>query len=173
MIRAGRHAEEAGLGVDGPQPAVGADVHPGDVVAHGPDAVALDLEPLRRDHHRQVRLAAGAGEGGGHVLDPALGILHAQNQHVFGHPAFAAAQMAGDSQGEALLAQQHVAAVARSDAPDGVVLGEVQNQPPLDVQFCLAVQTLGELALGAKLFEHRPADVGHDPHIEHDVDAVG
>ena len=47
------------------------DPHPRDVVADGPDAVALDPQALGRDHHRQVRLAAGAGEGGGDVLDAA------------------------------------------------------------------------------------------------------
>ena len=31
----------------------------------------------------------------------------------------------------------------------------------------------GELAAGAELLEHRRADVGHDPHVQHDVDAVG
>ena len=61
------------------------------------------------------------------------------------------AEVAGDAQGQALLAQQHVAAVAGADAPDGVVLGEVQDQPALDVQVGLAVQALGELAAGAEL----------------------
>ena len=101
------------------------------------------------------------------------GFSHAHDQHVLGQPAFALAEVAGDAQGEALLAQQHVAAVAGADAPDGVVLGEVQDQPALDVQVGLAVQALGELAAGAELLEHRRADVGHDPHVQHDVDAVG
>ena len=62
---AGRDAEEAGLGVDGAQPAVGVGLDPGDVVADGPDLPAL--EAGGRNEHGEVGLAAGAGEGGGDV----------------------------------------------------------------------------------------------------------
>ena len=67
IARAGRHAEEAGLRVDRVQAAVGADLHPGDVVADGLDLPARD----GRLHHREVGLAAGRGEGGGDVVDVA------------------------------------------------------------------------------------------------------
>ena len=70
------------------------------------------------------------------------------------------AQVAGDAQGEALLAQQHVAAVARADAPDRVVLGEVQDQAAVDVEVGLAVQAPGELAAGAELLEDRACPCG-------------
>jgi hypothetical protein len=61
---AGGHAEEAGLGVDGVEAAVLAELHPGDVVA---DGLAL---PAREggDEHGHVGLAAGRREGAGDVL---------------------------------------------------------------------------------------------------------
>ena len=104
------------------------------------------MQALRRNQHRQIGLAAGAGEGGRHVLDAAVRVLHAHDQHVLGQPAFLLAQLAGDAQGQALLAQQHVTAVARPHAPDRVVLREVQDQAAVDVQVRLAVQALGEIA---------------------------
>ena len=58
-VGAGSDAEHARFGVDGPQPAVAADVHPGDVVAHRLDRVAGQA----RDEHREVGLAAPARKG--------------------------------------------------------------------------------------------------------------
>jgi hypothetical protein len=46
----GGNAEEAGFRIDRAQVTVGADLHPGDVITHGPDAVAHGFE--RRYHHR-------------------------------------------------------------------------------------------------------------------------
>ena len=56
-------AEHAELGVDGAQPAVGAELHPADVVADGLGLPARD----GRHHHGQVGLATGAREGRRHV----------------------------------------------------------------------------------------------------------
>ena len=63
--RARRDAEEAGLGVDGPQAAVRTGTHPGDVVADRPDLPAR----LRRGRHQhgEVGLAARARERRGDV----------------------------------------------------------------------------------------------------------
>ena len=62
---AGSDAEEAGLGIDGAELAVGVGLDPGDVVADGPDLPAV--EACGRNHHGEVGLAAGGGEGGGDV----------------------------------------------------------------------------------------------------------
>ena len=86
--RARRDAEEAGLGVDRPQPAVGAEPHPGDVVADRPDLPALLRR--RRHEHGEVGLAAGARERGGDVVRLALRALDAEDQHVLGEPALLA-----------------------------------------------------------------------------------
>ena len=49
----------------------------------------------------------------------------------------------------------------------------MQDQAAFDVQVGLAVQALGELAAAAELLQDGRADVGHDPHVQDDVDAVG
>ena len=118
-----RDAEEAGLGVDGVEAAVVAELHPGDVVA---DRLHL---PARqgRDQHRQVGLAAGRREGAGDVLDLALGRGQLEDQHVLGHPALVARHRRGDPQREALLAEQRVAAVAGAVGPDLARLGVVDD----------------------------------------------
>ena len=51
--------------------------------------------------------------------------------------------------------------------------GKVEDQAALDVQVGLAVQAPGELAAAAELLQDGRADVGHDPHVQDDVDAVG
>ena len=56
--RSRRHAEKSRLRIDRVQISVGANLHPRDVVAHRPNAIALAFE--RGNHHRQIRLAASA-----------------------------------------------------------------------------------------------------------------
>ena len=65
-----------------------------------------------------------------YVISP-VGILHAEDQHVLGEPAFLPRLGGGDAQRVALLAEQRVAAVAGPDAPDQPLLGEVQDEAPL------------------------------------------
>ena len=107
----------------------GVGLDPGDVVADGPDLPAL--EAGGRNEHGEVGLAAGGGEGGGDVglLGLALcrGRFDAEDEHVLGHPAFVAGDVGGDAQGEALLAEQRVAAVAGAVAPDLAGFGEVDD----------------------------------------------
>ena len=69
------------------------------------------------------------------------------------HPAFFPAQEAGDPQGQTLLAQEDVAAVAGAATPDSIVLRKMQDQAALDVQISLAVEAFGEFAIGAEEFE--------------------
>ena len=131
VVRARRDAEVAGLGVDRVEPPVVADAHPRDVVADGPDLPAL--EALGRDHHREVRLAARARERGRDVRHLAFGRLDAEDEHVLGEPALPASEVAADAERQALLAEEHVAAVAAADAPDRVVLREVADVSSLRV----------------------------------------
>ena len=104
------HAEIPGLGIDGPQPAIRAGLHPADVIAH------CEHFPARhrggRDQHRKVGLAAGRREGAGHVVQLALRALEADDEHVLGQPSFGARLVRGDAQCMAFLSQQRVAAVA-------------------------------------------------------------
>ena len=139
FVRARRHAEKSGLGIDGAQVAVRPDLHPCDVVAHGPHAIALLFE--RGNHHGQIRLAAGARESRRHVRDFPGGIFEAQDQHVLGHPALLARHPARDAQRETLLAEQRVAAVARADAPDQFFFGEMQDEAAVGVQIAQRMQS--------------------------------
>ena len=56
------------------------------------------------------------------------------------------AQVGGDTQGEALLAQQHVSAVAGVDGHDGVLLGELDNVAVLRVDVGLGVEALDKVS---------------------------
>ena len=104
------HAKVARFGVDRIQAAIGGRLDPGDVVANGGDFPAL--KACGRNQHREVGFATGAGESRGHMVFLALGVGHAQDQHVLGQPALVAAHVGGDAQGKAFLAQQGIAAVA-------------------------------------------------------------
>src|SRR5436190_1751893 len=81
-----------------------------DVVADG-----LHLPTRKRgNEHGQVCLAARRGERAGDVLGVTVGRGELQDQHVLGQPAVVARHHRRDAQREALLAEQGVAAVARS-----------------------------------------------------------
>ena len=82
--------------------AISRDLHPSDVVADRPHAVALIFE--RGNHHRQICFAARAGESRAHVGDLATGGFQAEDEHVFGHPALLAGHVAGDAQRETFFA---------------------------------------------------------------------
>ena len=123
LARAGRDAEEAGLGVDRPQAAVVAGAQPRDVVAERLDAPAGD----RRAQHREVRLAARRRERRGDVVRLARRVDHADEQHVLGEPALVAADHRRDAQREALLREDRVAAVARAERPHLERVGEVHD----------------------------------------------
>ena len=179
-VGARRHAEEPGLGVDGVEAAVGAELHPADVVADRLDLPALD----GGDEHGQVRLAAGRGEGAGDVAGLALGRGELEDEHVLGHPAGVAGHDRGDAQREALLAEEGVAAVARAVRDDLARLGEVDDVLVLGVarpgHVLLArlergadrVQAGDELAVAEHL-EGARAHAGHDAHGDRHVGRVG
>ena len=95
-----------------------------------------------------------------------VGILDAEDQHVLGHPALLHALIAGDAQREALLAQQHVAAVAGVDGPDGVLLGELHDVAVLGVDVGLGVLAADEVVGVAQLTQRLHAHAGHDVHVQ-------
>ena len=72
-------------------------------------------------------LPQALGKGRGDVGLVALRVGDAHDQHVLGEPALVAGHRRGDAQGEALLAEQGVAAVAAAVAPDRALLGEVHD----------------------------------------------
>ena len=183
VVGTGRHAEVAGLGVDGAQAAVGLGLDPGDVVPDGRDLPAV--EGRGRNEHREVGLATGAGEGCGHVVFLAVGLGHAQDQHVLGQPALVAAHGRGNAQREALLAQQRIAAVTRAVGPDlarlGVmddVLGLVAGPGGLVLFAVLERRADGvhaghELAGFTDHVIHGAAHARHEFHVDGHIGAVG
>ena len=112
-------------GIDGVQIAVRSDLHPGDIVAHGPHAIAFIFE--RGNHHGQIRFSARARECRRHVGHFPGGRFQSQDQHVFGHPALFARHPACDPQGKTFFPQQRVAAVAGADAPNQFFFGEMSD----------------------------------------------
>jgi hypothetical protein len=156
--------------------------NPGDIVADGLDLPAL--EAGRRDHHGEVGLAAGAGEGRGDVCGFAFRRLYAEDKHVLGHPAFVACDVAGDAQREALLSEQRVAAVAGSVAPDLACFGEVDDvlgvilRPGnvllagLEWRADRVHARHNALGVAVNLCEDRSTDPRHDAHIHDRVGGV-
>ena len=103
---------------------------------------------------------------------------------MLGQPALVARHARGDPQGEALLAQERIAAVAAAVRPDGAFLGEVDDvlllgvAGPGDVllpgpQGHADRVDAGDEEAVAQGVEHRAAHAGHDPHRDHDVGRVG
>ena len=82
----GATPKKPGLGVDGVEPAVVAELHPGDVVADRLDLPALQ----RRDQHREVGLATALGKAAVMNLTSPLGRGELEDQHVLGQPALVA-----------------------------------------------------------------------------------
>ncbi len=182
------YAEEACLGIDSAELAAGIGLDPCNVVAHRPDLPSL--ESGRGNEHGEVGLAAGGGEGGGEVglLGVATGIgrcFNANDEHVFGHPSLVARNVGGDAQGEALLAQQGVAAIARAVGPDLARLRvvddvlEVVTGPGNVLLSGLQRRAHGVHAGGdamnilIDLGQDRQADARHDAHVDDDIGRVG
>ena len=173
LVGTGSYAEEAVLGVDCPESAVLADAEPCDIIAYAPNLVTEVLVYCRRNEHCEVGLTACGRECSGNVLNFAVRILNAEDEHVLSHPAFFSAEVGSDTQSEALLTEQNVSAVTGVDGPDGVVLREVADVTVLLVDICSCMQTLDEVSAVAESFQNVVANAGHDQHVENDVDGVG
>ena len=113
------------------------------------------------------------GKRAGDVVRLALGVFHADDQHVLGEPAFLSRLVAGDAQRVALLAEQGVAAVARADALDREFFGEMHDQASLGIQVAGRVQSLDEMAVTLDTRERRSTHARHEFHIDDDIRAVG
>ena len=142
-------------------------------------------KPVGRNQHREIGLAAGAGKSRRDIGLFALRVLHAEDQHVLGHPAFVARDVGGDAQREALLTQQRVAAIARTVGPDFAGLGEMDDVF-LFVAWPRHIRLAGRerhadrvhaghnaLKVLVDLLEYRQADAGHDPHADDDIGRIG
>ena len=130
--RARSHPKKARFRIDGVQISVFADLHPGNIVSNGPDAIPLVLE--RRHHHCQIRFPARAWKRRAHVGYFAARRFQPQDQHVLGHPALLARHHAGNPQRKTLFSEQRVSAVARPHAPDQFLLRKVNDVSPRGIQ---------------------------------------
>ncbi len=165
------HAEIARLGIYRIQPAVFPRVQPRYVIAHRPNLPA----PVggRRNQHGQVRLAASGWERAREVVNLSLRILDADDQHVLREPPFGACLPAGDAQCVAFLAQERIAAIARSEALDREFFRKVHDEATVGIQIAGGVQPLHKRAVIRDALERRNAHAGHQLHVEHHIGAVG
>ena len=176
----GGDAEEAGLGVDGVELAVGAVLHPADVVTNGFGFPAWD----GWDEHGEVGFAAGGRECGGDVFGFVLWVGEFENEHVLGEPAVVAGHDGSNAKSETLFAEEGVAAVAGTEALDFAGFGEVHDV------FVVGVAWPGDIFLAgckwgadgvhagnplivAEGVECALAHAGHDAHADGNVGAVG
>ena len=87
-------------------------------------------------------------------------VLDAHDDHVLGQPALLVAEEGADAERDALLAEQGVAAVARADAPDQALLGEVHDVAAVGIERPDRVEALDEVLAVAELLEDRPSRSG-------------
>ena len=106
-------------------------------------------------------------------MDVAGRALHADDQHVLGEPTFGPRLEARDAQRVTLLAEQRVTAVARAEAHDRELLGEVHDEAARRVELARRVQPFDERLVLLDAFERRFADPRHEIHVRDDVGAVG
>jgi hypothetical protein len=109
--------------------------------------------------------------------------LQPENQHVFGEPALLLRKHGSDPQGEALLAEQRIAAIAGAERPDRFLLRKLDDvllrivRPHLVLlarleRFADRVQRGHELAVLAQHIPHRSPDAGHDAHVDDDIRGI-
>ena len=89
------------------------------------------------------------------------------------HPALFPAEPACNSKRKALLAQEHVSAVARSDRPDRVILREMANEALLGIKLAFGMQALHEIRRIAKHIHGNLPHSRHNSHIQNNINAVG
>ena len=105
-----------GLGIDRVKSPILTWLHPRNVIPERPDLPSVKAS--RWNHHGKIRLAALAGERGRHKGLLPTRRLDAQNQHVFRHPPFLAAQPRRNAKRQALFAQKCVATIRRQKNRD-------------------------------------------------------
>ena len=103
----------------------------------------------------------------------ARGVLYLNNEHVLRKPAFLARLPACDAQSVAFLAQQRIAAVAGTEAPDAEFLGEMHDVAPPGIEFADRVHPLYEFALALDTIKRLRTHACHQVHIHRNVGAVG
>ncbi|CAB4675934.1 unannotated protein [freshwater metagenome] len=174
------NAEESGFWVNGIETSIVTKLHPANVVT---DCFGLPAWN-RRNEHRKVCLAACRRERSSDVLRCAFWVCELQDEHVFCKPACIACHHRSDAKCEALLAEQGVAAVARTERPDLTSLREVNDELVVGVAWpcrtCLTwsqwvtngVNTRNPFVV-AENIKCTLAHASHDAHADCYVCAIG
>ncbi len=172
-ICSGSNAEEAVLRVDSVESAVLAGLHPSDIVADCEYLIAVLLVSLRGNEHSEVGLTASRRESSSDVLDLAVGLLNAEDEHMLSHPGLVLTLEGSDTESEALLAEENVSAVSRVDRPDSILFRELNDISLLGVNVSLRVETSYEIVRSiAEVLESLLTHTSHDVHVENNVDRV-
>src|SRR6476659_9621253 len=95
------NAEKPSFGINRPEPTVGTDPKPRNIIADGMNFPALHAR--WRHQHGEVGLAARAWKRTTNVMGIAFGVFHAHNQHMLGKPALFLPKLARNPQSEAFL----------------------------------------------------------------------
>src|ERR1043166_6983277 len=98
----------------------------------------------RRHQHREVGLSARAWESAADVVNLPVRIFDPDNQHMLCQPTLFLAQLASDPKRQAFFRQQRVPTIARTDAPDRIVLRIVTDKSLLYVEIGFRMQATGE-----------------------------
>ena len=106
-------------------------------------------------------------------MNDAIRIFKADDQHVLSQPTFTARLVARDSQCMAFLAEQCIAAVARTNALDTELIREVHDETTLGVEVACRVQTLDESTFFFNALQRCRTHACHELHVHDDVGTVG
>ena len=120
LVCARRHTEVTRLRINGPEIALGVRLNPSNVITNCRNPPSLLSKPDRWNQHGKVCFSTCRWESRGNMVFFTPRRLHTQYQHVFSQPAhrlfigLTASHCGRNAQGETLLAQQGVPAIARA-----------------------------------------------------------
>src|SRR4029453_9529662 len=106
--------------------------HPGDVISHSSHLPALECG--RWNQHGKIRFSARAGESSGNVSLSSVRGFHTEQEHMLGHPPFAASQITANAERKTFLSEKHISAIAGSDGNDRVLLWKMADEATLRVE---------------------------------------
>lgn len=92
---------------------------------------------------------------------------------MLGHPTLTSTQIGTDAQGQALLPQQHIAAITRTHGNDLIGFRKVADEAPVRMAVEETMQPPVERVRGSQMVDRNPAHPGHDPHVENHIERVG
>ncbi|CAB4612847.1 unannotated protein [freshwater metagenome] len=173
------NTKETSFGVNGIQAAIGAVLHPANVVTNCFGFPAGN----GGNQHGEVCLATRRWERGCDVFERALRVGEFQNEHVFCKPACIACHDRSNTQCKALLAKERVAAVSRSVRHDFASFREVHDVFVVGVarpcrifltssKWCTDRMHTWHPIVVAQHVECALAHSGHDAHVDCNVCAV-